>query len=329
MCGLRILRTGFFTAITLLVGSGVGFAGEVIDRVVAVIEDHMITLRELEAKAGPYFNELSKELTPAARAAQEKVILSKILDIEIGEKIVDAELKKSRERLRVGEEDIDRAVQEIMRMNNLDREQLQAALYGQGMTWAEYRKKLRLQIERSRLIQANVSGNVEVKAQEVRQTCLDSQKTIVKEPLVCAAHILLRVPDKDSAQLVKETHARALALQSELRSGADFSAYALKYSDDKSTPDGDLGCFGKGEMVGEFELVALSTSVGEISEVVKTMFGFHIIKVRDRKIPQGSNCISEAELAPYKNKLQQKKFEEEMGRWVKKLRNKLYVEVRL
>jgi len=289
----------------------------------------VITLRELEEKAGPYFNELNKELLPAARAAQEKVILSQILDIEISEKIVDAELKKSRERLRVGEEDIDRAIQEIMRMNNLDREQLQAALYGQGMTWAEYRKKLRLQIERSRLIQANVSGNVEVKAQEVRQSCLESQKTILKEPLVCASHILIRVPDKDSAQSAKESHAIALGLQSELRAGADFSAYALKYSDDKGTPDGDLGCFGKGEMVGEFELVAFNTSVGEISEVVKTMFGYHIIKVRERKMPKGSNCISEAELTPYKNTLQQKKFEAEMGHWVKKLRQKLYVEVRL
>jgi len=144
---------------------------QVADRVVADIEDEIVTERELEAKVQPYLAQLDDIKDPDKKAKRKKEILLQVLDIEIGEKMVAKEIEKSKDKLGVTEQDIDRAVDERMKYNNMTREQLQAALYGQGMTWAEYRKKLKELLERTRLIQYRVQGKVQVKDADVKRRC--------------------------------------------------------------------------------------------------------------------------------------------------------------
>jgi len=249
----------------------------VVDRIAAVIENEIITLRELEEKAGPFMSNLPDD--PDQRRIRRLAILRKVLDIEIGEKIVSREIEASQDRLGVTTKDVDRAIEEVLKINNLSREQLQAALYGQGMTWSEYRKQLRVQIERARLIQFKVQGRVVVKDAEVKRRCRERQSVASKEIRVCASHILRKIPEGATPAQVASIHARLSKIQAELASGADFAAYALQHSDDKSAPDGDLGCFARGEMVEPFEKAAFSTNVGAVSSVLRTSFGFHILKI--------------------------------------------------
>ncbi len=89
---------------------------------------------------------------------------------------------------------------------------------------------------------------------------------------VRASHIL--VPTEDKANWIYK----------EIKNGKSFEKLAKEYSDCPSKANGgDLGYFGKGQMVGEFEKVAFSLKEGEISKPVKTQFGYHIIKVTGRK----------------------------------------------
>ena len=108
---------------------------EIVDRVVAVIEDQIVTFRELEKRAQPFMKGLDGILDPSEREQSRKSILMKVLDIEIGEKMVDQELQRSKEMLGVTDLDIERAIDEVTRMNQLDREQLKSALYRQGIGW--------------------------------------------------------------------------------------------------------------------------------------------------------------------------------------------------
>lgn len=106
---------------------------------------------------------------------------------------------------------------------------------------------------------------------------------------VKAQHILVKVdsadPKADAAALAK---AKSLKAQS---SGADFGALAEKNSDDPGSKakKGDLGYFSKGQMVPEFDAVAFTLKVGEVSEPIKTQFGYHLIKVNDRKAARDSS----------------------------------------
>ncbi len=100
---------------------------------------------------------------------------------------------------------------------------------------------------------------------------------------VKAAHILLSLPQDADQETVDKRRALAEDLLKQLRDGADFAALAKANSDDKSNADkgGDLGTFGRGVMVPEFENAAFALQPGQLSDVVRTAFGFHIIKVSE------------------------------------------------
>ena len=102
----------------------------------------------------------------------------------------------------------------------------------------------------------------------------------------CAAHILIKVADQAPADAVKQAEKKARDILKKARAGEDFAALARKYSEDSSASSGgDLGCFPRGQMVKEFEDSAFSLPVGAVSDLVKTRFGFHIIKVKDQRPP--------------------------------------------
>lgn len=309
--------------------ASVSAARETVDRVVAVIEDEIITLRELEAKAQPFLAQQGETQDPNVREARYHQVLKQVLDIEIGEKIVGREIEHNKDKLGVAEKDVDRAVEEVLKMNHLTRDQLQTALYGQGMTWSEYREKLRQQIERARLIQFRVQGKVQIKDADARRRCLERQRSGAQAIEVCASHVLIGIPPEATDAEIDDLHARASKLQAELQAGADFAAYALKYSADKAAPDGKLGCFHHGEMVDAFDQMAFSMKIGDISPVVRTEFGFHIIKVTDRRQSSTQGCDDPSLMEPFRNELYQEEMQRQMNTWVEELRKKAFVEVRL
>ena len=103
---------------------------------------------------------------------------------------------------------------------------------------------------------------------------------------VRASHILIQVgEDKDYDKILPKAEEALKAVQ---QPGADFAALAKKYSDDPGSKDngGDLGEFAKGDMVPEFEQAAFSLKPGTVSPLVKTQFGYHIIKVAEHKMPE-------------------------------------------
>jgi len=99
-----------------------------------------------------------------------------------------------------------------------------------------------------------------------------------------ARHILIRTTEKDSEATLAEKQQRAANILAEVRAGGEFAELAKKYSEDPSAPDGgDLGTFSRGQMVEPFDKAVFSLAEGEISDVVQTPFGFHIIKVEESR----------------------------------------------
>ncbi len=125
---------------------------------------------------------------------------------------------------------------------------------------------------------------------EVEKYYRDNEPQYTTAEQVRASHILLKTEGKDEAAV----KARADALLKQVKGGADFAALARKESEDDQSKaqGGDLDYFGRGRMVKEFEDVAFSLPVGQVSEVVKSSFGFHIIKVTDKK-PEAKRSLDE------------------------------------
>jgi peptidyl-prolyl cis-trans isomerase D len=125
---------------------------------------------------------------------------------------------------------------------------------------------------------------------EVEKYYRDNPSQHTTPEQVRASHILLKTEGKDEA-VVK---AKAEALLKQVKAGADFDALAKKESEDDQSKiqGGDLDYFGRGKMVREFDEVAFALPVGQVSDVVKTQFGFHIIKVTDKK-PELTRSLDE------------------------------------
>jgi len=126
-----------------------------------------------------------------------------------------------------------------------------------------------------------IRNRTQVSAQDIQRSYEDNQQQYSTPEQVRASHILLKTEGKDDATVKKQ----AEDLLAQVKKGADFAELASKYSEDDASKvkGGDLDFFSKGTMVPEFDKAAFSMKVGDISDLVKSQFGYHIIKVTDKK----------------------------------------------
>jgi len=132
---------------------------------------------------------------------------------------------------------------------------------------------------------ADLYGLSETKFREYIYDQLLKEKLRDELPIkVKAQHILISVPEGSDQAKVDDANKKAQAILVRARAGEDFTVLAKQYSEDQATKDqgGELGWFSRGQMVPEVENAAFDLKVGDISEVVKSKYGFHIIKVEDR-----------------------------------------------
>jgi len=187
------------------------------------------------------------------------------------------------------------------------RQQLKAI----GWTEAEVKEAIEDQMKIQKL-QENVIGDIEVTPEEIERAYEQ----------VHARHILLGVDEDAGEDAWEKARQQAEDIVTQLRDGADFAELASRYSDDEATKDdgGDLGFFGRDRMVAEFEEAAFALNPGEISEPVKTEFGYHIINVVERKQAGDEN------FEEIKNELEQslihQKERERWNEWMQAVRDK-------
>jgi peptidyl-prolyl cis-trans isomerase C len=143
---------------------------------------------------------------------------------------------------------------------------------------------------------------------------------------VRASHILKLVDDKADAATKAKLKAEMDAILKRAKSGEDFAALAREYSQDSSAQQGgDLGFFPRGQMVPAFDQAAFALKPGEISDVVTTQFGYHIIKVMEHKEP---STVSLDQVRPQvKNFLSGQKKQQQADQFIAELRQKSSIEV--
>ena len=145
----------------------------------------------------------------------------------------------------------------------------------------QYRIPDRRRIKYARISPAELATTLKVSKEDVERSYNEQLGKYTTPEQIRASHILLTTEGKDDAAV----RAQAEQVLKEAKSGADFAALAKKYSQDETNAQqgGDLDYFGRGRMVGAFEEAAFALKPGEISDLVKTEFGYHIIKLTDRK----------------------------------------------
>lgn len=219
------------------------------------------------------------------------------LDSLISNKIIDLELKKK--GFEVTDADVDAELQKMIAQYG-GQESFDQALASYGYTNSDIKKNIKMNLSATKLVGTDV-----VVTEEDMKAYFDQNKASLDVPeQVKANHIL--VADEAKAKEVK----------AKLSAGGDFAALAKEYSTDESNKGqgGDLGFFSRGDMVPEFENAAFSLKVGDISEPVKTEYGYHIIKVAEKK--EAKSAIYEDSKAQIKDMLMAEKLPTVFDTWM-------------
>jgi peptidyl-prolyl cis-trans isomerase C len=199
------------------------------------------------------------------------------------------------------------------------------ALSTMNLTEADLRFQFERDLAIRKLLDDQIGGKSTVSEKESRAYYDGNLESFKKPEQVRASHILIKVdPGADEAKKA-EARTKIESLQAKLKNGEDFGALAKEYSEGPSGPKGgDLGFFGRGQMVKPFEETAFSMKPGQVSGMVETRFGYHLIMVTERT-PESTLSYEEVKdrLEQY---LKQQKVQEEIAAYVETLKGKAKIE---
>jgi peptidyl-prolyl cis-trans isomerase SurA len=299
-------------------------SAEVVSGVAAIVNDEIITYLELNREYAMILKEEEKRgaVPPEAAVKLKRDVLNSMID----RTLVKQKIKEL--NIVISEEEIRQSIEDIKRQNKLSQEALTSALLSQGMTFDQYKAQMKEQLERLRLMSQEVKSKIQVSEREIREYYEANRALYIEEPTYRARHIFMKVDKKASSEEIKKIMAKAANVMVEAKSERDFAALARKYSDDAGAAKdgGDLGTFKKGDMLPEIESAVITMKPGEISDLVTTPAGFHIIKLEE-KSPEQLKPL-ETVKASIDDLLYRKKSEERFKQWAEELRKAAAVEIK-
>jgi peptidyl-prolyl cis-trans isomerase C len=229
-------------------------------------------------------------------------------------------------KIEVTDAEVDARIGDIRR--SFQNEQAFAdSMSAQGLTVDRVRQQSRVQLQVSKFIDAEVATAASVQDSEIGAFYEQNLARFKQDESVHASHILIGAPENAAPAEKAEARSKAQSLLRKVRRGADFAAVARAESQDRGTAQngGDLGFFTKGRMTPAFEATVFRLKAGEISGVVETPFGFHIIKMHERRAPHTATLAEVS--GQIKQFLEQQRREEKLETFIEQVREKSKIDI--
>jgi len=308
--------------ITLLLLSPLSH-GRIVERILAVVNDQMILQSDLERfkrslKSGGFIDESLIRLTDRKQlVADPKALLNHLID----ERVLDYEVKKR--NMEVTIERVEQEIRSITGRQGINRSQLREVLAERGITFADYQEFIKRSIERQALIEREVSSKIKISDEDVAAYYLKKKGPTKSQAFEFhLAHILF-LPSNGGDAAAKD---RADKVLSKLREGQVFEKLAEQYSEDPGfSQGGNLGTFKSGEMNIQIEKAVSGLNTGEISNLVETKTGVHIIKVLKKTVT--SDPELEAKTEEYRNILFADAFKRQFRNWLNQRRDEAAIRI--
>ncbi|MDI3548872.1 MAG: peptidyl-prolyl cis-trans isomerase [Halanaerobiales bacterium] len=329
---MRIKKIGLLFLALVLIAIPVLAEGEAADNIAAVVNGEEITTSQVDQYANLQqvimqlyqANQEFSRLLFTTNAGQDLINEYRKLKLNelIIKKLLQAEAKNQGIILNQEKKDeiFNKQIEAIEENNNITEDQLVEALKKQGIESLEAYKKIFFEQNEGAILigelQKKIFDSITVEDKAVEDYYNKNIDSYKYGAQVKASHILV------------DTEEKAREVLDKLNNGADFAEVAKEYSTGPSGKNGgDLGYFEKGDMVPEFAEAAFSLKVGEISKPVKTKFGYHIIKVFDKK-EAGVKSFAEVKDS-IKSKLLNQKRQQAWSDLIKELREKADIKIKI
>ncbi len=283
----------------------------VVDRVIAVVNDDIITMSDLQREA--------------AKNHGDKRDDGLLLEDMINRKLELAAAKRA--SMDTTDKELDEAVADIMKRNSLDRAQFEAALAKDGLTLEQYRAELKEQMTVSRVFNKFVRSGLAVEETEIRAFYDRNTKNYSLPEEIRVRQILFKIPDKASTAQTDAVRDKAKTVYERAKRGEDFVRLVREFSESETAEqDGDLGFMQREHTLPEIEQAARTMKPGEIAGPLQCASGFHIIRLEEVRTPVKPYELVKDEIA---NAIYQQKVENTYRAWLQTLRSESHVENRL
>jgi peptidyl-prolyl cis-trans isomerase SurA len=311
---------------SLFIFSNTAYTGNVVDRIVAVVNDDVITLSEVNEEGEGMFRRIQKEAPPEqvdeARKQAKKQILSGLID-----QLLISQRAKQRS-VEVGPSEIDAAIDNILTRNNTTVEQFRHELEKMGTNEKSYRKNLRNQILRSKLISYEIRSKIVITDHQIQDYYQKSYSSMKTDEGYHLLQFGSGWAEKGRSGSSEEAHMRTIQLRDMVLNGSNFNELAKEYSDLPSGADGgDIGVFAKDELADYMWDAIKTLHPGETSDIILTPSGYQFFKLLSSK---KGNVVTQAPLESVSEEIRAKLYDQELEKkfdnWVKQLREHSYVE---
>jgi peptidyl-prolyl cis-trans isomerase SurA len=251
--------------------------GVLLDRIAAIVNDGVVLNSELDQQIAAVSERL--------RAQKLELPPQNVLRQQVLDRLVLQEIQLQRanhDGIKVADETLNSALQDIAKRNNLTLSQLPDALASQGVDYPSYRDELRKEITLSMLRQRDVLDRISVTPKEIDQYLEKQAKMPSQNNEYNVSHILIAVPQEATPAQIDQAAKRATDVYQKAASGEDFAKLAVAYSNSQTALEGGALGWRKGNELPTFLAdVIAKLKPGEVSEPLRTPTGFHIVRLND------------------------------------------------
>ena len=249
-----------------------------LDRIVAIVNNEVITFNDLTTRMAIVVKQLQAQST---QLPPQDALKKQLLERMINDMVQMQEAKET--GIKVDDATLDKALQRIADENSLSMTEFRRRLEEDGVKWQKFREEVRGEVVMSRLREREVESSINVTEAEVdTQLSLEAREATTDQEFRLA-HILVLVPEQATSAQIDARRKRALLALSELRKGAEFAQISAQYSD---APDalqgGNLGWRPSGRLPAIFLEALTPLKAGEITDILRSANGFHIVKLLDK-----------------------------------------------
>lgn len=301
------------------------FAVEIVDRVVAVVNNDVVSLYELNQSVRPFIEQIQSSQYPDDVERKLKFeVRQKVLQQLIDQKLTDQEL--DRLQITVSEEEVDRTIERVKEANYLTDEKMRDGLEQQGMTYEDYRERMKKQLLRAKLVNLEIRSKIVITEEDIKAYYKKNAASYAGEKKYLLHNLYTRLPstsnyqEKQIAQGIMET------IHQELESGKPFEALAKEYAGETAMVESsNLGYFKLDELAEQLQEAIGPLPAGSFTPILESDFGYQIVYVE--KIEEvGGKSLEEA--APdIRQKLYDEVVDQKYESWLQVLRERSHIKI--
>ena len=252
-------------------------AGEPLNRIVAIVNDDIITASELKNREVSVMEQLQKQQTemPATSVLRKQILDRLVLEnlqLQIAE----------RGGVRVDDELLNTNLRTLAKKNNMTLGEFRNVLENDGYDFVSFREDFRKQIIMNKIRQQMVNNRIQISEREVDNLLAEAQANNIENREYRLSHILISIPEDATSEELDKATKRAESILERVKSGENFEKVAIETSDGQQALEGgDLGWRKSGKLPSLFSNAVHQLKKGQLSDVIRSPSGFHIIRIKD------------------------------------------------